>query len=102
MDIVKEFLLFVTAVVLAPATAIGCDTCGLNPPKPSQRVVEYDLHITEARQNPAGIPVRVLTINGGIPGPTLRFQEGDFARIRVHNDLANETTSIMLGICFFT
>jgi FtsP/CotA-like multicopper oxidase with cupredoxin domain len=37
--------------------------------------------------------VRGLTINGGIPGPTLRFREGDFARIRVHNHLKKEDTS---------
>ncbi len=89
----KTSLLFFCAALLAPAAALACDTCKSTQPAPGQRVVEYDLHIAEARQCPAGRLVRVLTINGGIPGPTLRFREGDFARIRVHNDLPNETTS---------
>ncbi|MEP2777278.1 MAG: multicopper oxidase domain-containing protein [Luteolibacter sp.] len=57
------------------------------------RVVEYDLTISEQQMAPAGKTVSALTINGGIPGPTLRFQEGDTAVIRVHNDLKRETTS---------
>lgn len=75
------------------ATALACDSCKSAQPAPGQRVVEYDLRVAETRQSPAGKLVRVLTINGGIPGPTLRFREGDFARIRVHNDLRKETTS---------
>ena len=89
----KSFLLTIYAVLLMPASVLACETCKLTKPAPGQRVVEYDLRIAEGRQSPAGKPVRVLTINGGIPGPTLRFREGDFARIRVHNDLPNETTS---------
>ena len=57
------------------------------------RTVEYDLTITEQTLAPAGKNVRVLAINGGIPGPTLRFTEGDEAVIRVHNQLSREETS---------
>ncbi len=89
----KNFLITCCAALFVSATAFACETCKLTKPSPGQRVVEYDLHISEARQSPAGKLVRVLTINGGIPGPTLRFREGDFARIRVHNDLKHEETS---------
>lgn len=60
------------------------------------RVVEYDLEIAEQSWSPGnGVKaVRALTLNGGIPGPTLRFREGDTARIRVHNRLEGEETSI--------
>jgi CopA family copper-resistance protein len=60
------------------------------------RVVEYDLEIAEQTWSPSADvrPVRALTINGGIPGPTIRFREGDTARIRVHNRLKREETSI--------
>jgi FtsP/CotA-like multicopper oxidase with cupredoxin domain len=60
------------------------------------RVVEYELTVAEQAWSPGdGIkPVRALTLNGGIPGPTLRFREGDTARIRVHNRLQDEETSI--------
>ena len=54
---------------------------------------EYDLTIAEQTVSPAGTPVRGFTINGGIPGPTLRFKEGDWARIRVHNQLKDKETS---------
>jgi len=57
------------------------------------RTVEYDLHIAETTVSPAGKPVTGLTLNGSIPGPTLRFTEGDWARIRVHNDLPHHSTS---------
>lgn len=56
-------------------------------------VVEYDLTISEQKLDFTGKSVRALTINGGVPGPTLRFREGDTARIRVHNALKNEDTS---------
>ncbi len=59
------------------------------------RIVEYDLTIAETRWSPAGHPpARAITVNGGIPGPTIRFRVGDTARIRVHNHLKSETTSI--------
>jgi FtsP/CotA-like multicopper oxidase with cupredoxin domain len=79
---------------LSASTVRACEFCGKNAkPAPGQRVVEYDLHIAEHTLSPGGKPVRVLAINGSIPGPVLRFREGDFARIRVHNDLKNEETS---------
>lgn len=55
--------------------------------------VTYDLTISEQQVNFTGKPVQGMTINGGIPGPTLRFKEGDTARIRVHNNMS-VTTSI--------
>lgn len=60
----------------------------------SAAVVEYDLTIAEQKLSPAGRAVRALTINGSMPGPTLRFREGDLARIHVHNKLKHEETSI--------
>ena len=60
------------------------------------RLVDVELSIAEQPWTPGdGLkPVPSLTINGSIPGPTLRFREGDVARIRVHNRLAKEETSI--------
>ena len=57
-------------------------------------VVEYELTIAETEFAPAGVKRTALSINGGIPGPTLRFKEGDVAKIKVHNRLKNEETSI--------
>jgi FtsP/CotA-like multicopper oxidase with cupredoxin domain len=83
--------LFLIIALLLPGGAKACDACksrAITGP-----VVEYELHIAEQKVSPAGRKVRGLTINGEIPGPTLRFREGDFARIRVHNHLKKETTS---------
>jgi CopA family copper-resistance protein len=55
-------------------------------------IVEYDLTIARQEVNITGRPVLGMTINGGIPGPTLRFREGDIARIRVHNKMSVETS----------
>ena len=84
--------LFTLAALVLPAAALACDDCKTRRPVTGP-LVEYDLYITEQTVSPAGKPVRGLTINGGIPGPTLRFREGDFARIRVHNQLKDEETS---------
>ena len=84
-------ILFLTAWLL-PVAAFACADCKKKNPT-NGPVVEYDLHIAEQTLSPAGKPVRVLTINGSLPGPTLRFREGDVARIRVHNDLRSEDTS---------
>jgi len=72
----------------------ACADCGKNRPAPGQKVVTYDLHIREEAASPDGRGRAALTINGSIPGPTLEFTEGDFARIRVHNHLRRGTTSI--------
>lgn len=51
------------------------------------REVVYNLTIVGEEVNITGKPVMGMTINGGIPGPTLRFNEGDTAVIHVHNKM---------------
>ena len=46
----------------------------------------------------AGNPAAGLTVNGSVPGPVLRFAEGDIARIRVRNRLAEETSIHWHGV----
>lgn len=58
------------------------------------REVPYNLTISQTQLSPAGKERTALTINGGIPGPTLRFREGDTAVITVRNDLPREETSL--------
>lgn len=101
----------VAAILLAASTAAvthACEACGgkgksawaalERQPKASQlhpnaRITEYTLEIAETLLSPAGSPVRALSINGSVPGPVLRFREGDVARIHVRNRLAAEETS---------
>ncbi|MBX3743539.1 MAG: multicopper oxidase domain-containing protein [Akkermansiaceae bacterium] len=52
----------------------------------------YDLMIAKGHVDITGNPVHAMTINGGIPGPTLRFKEGDVAIINVHNKMEHDTS----------
>jgi len=61
-------------------------------------IVEYELTIARQEVNFTGKPAWGMTINGGIPGPTLRFKEGDFARIHVHNKMHMETSIHWHGV----
>lgn len=57
------------------------------------KLVEYDLTLANQSVNITGTSLLGMTINGDIPGPTLRFTEGDTARIHVTNTM-NEPSSI--------
>ncbi len=92
--------------LLGLAAARACEQCRLSyfngmeaAPKasalhPDAKIVAYTLEIGERTLSPAGSPTRVLTVNGGTPGPVLRFREGDVARITVRNTFTDEDTSI--------
>jgi CopA family copper-resistance protein len=60
--------------------------------------VEYDLTIARQEMNFTGHPVKAMTINAQLPGPSLRFTEGDHAVIRVHNRMDVETSIHWHGI----
>ncbi|WP_193090796.1 copper resistance system multicopper oxidase [Advenella sp. FME57] len=58
-----------------------------------QSGTEFNLEISETPVNFTGSPQMATTINGSLPGPTLRWREGDTVTIRVTNKL-RESTSI--------
>ncbi len=47
----------------------------------------YDLEIDQYRLMVDGRPGRAIAINGSVPGPLLRFREGEEAVLRVRNRL---------------
>ncbi len=59
---------------------------------------EFDLTIAETAVNITGTPRMATTINGSMPGPTLRMREGDTVTIRVTNRLAVDTSIHWHGI----
>ncbi|GHB70486.1 multicopper oxidase domain-containing protein [Persicitalea jodogahamensis] len=61
-------------------------------------VQEYKLKISKETVNHAGKKVTGMTVNGGIPGPTLRFTEGEYAVIYVTNTMDVETSIHWHGI----
>lgn len=83
----KLFLQFITITVvsiyLLPTTALGAQI----------DTVTYHLNLQQETVNKAGKNVTGMAINGSIPGPTLKFKEGDYAVIYVKNEM-NEETSI--------
>jgi len=59
---------------------------------------EFDLRIAETRVNLTGTPRTAVTINGSVPGPTLRWKEGDTVTLRVTNTLEEDTSIHWHGI----
>ena len=66
---------------------------GLAPTVRRPGLVEYDLTIDRTPLAFGGRTGTAVTMNGSVPGPLLRFTEGDEAVIRVHNRL-DEMTSV--------
>mgnify|MGYP001127713997 CR=1 FL=1 len=59
----------------------------------AQKVVHYDLYVTDTLVNFSGNKTkRAIAVNGQIPMPTLTFTEGDTAEIVVHNQLKEGTS----------
>ncbi|WP_317132153.1 multicopper oxidase domain-containing protein [Sphingobacterium phlebotomi] len=59
----------------------------------AQKVVRYDLYVTDTLVNYSGKERHAIAVNGQIPMPTLIFTEGDTAEIVLHN-LLKESTSL--------
>ncbi|MDP1570627.1 MAG: copper resistance system multicopper oxidase [Vicinamibacterales bacterium] len=59
---------------------------------------EFDLRIGETRVNITGRDRTALTINGSLPGPLLRWREGDTVTLRVTNTLDEDTSLHWHGI----
>src|SRR3546814_15484086 len=53
---------------------------------------EFDLFIGESPVNFTGTPRIAQTINGGIPGPLLRWRDGDTVTLRVRHRLKESTS----------
>jgi FtsP/CotA-like multicopper oxidase with cupredoxin domain len=60
------------------------------------KTVHYELTIKNEKMNLSGKKDVdfALTVNGGIPAPTLEFTEGDDAEILVKNEIRNEEVSV--------
>lgn len=65
---------------------------------PVLRGTSFDLTVAETPVNFTGQPRMATTINGSLPGPTLRWREGDTVTIRVTNRLAVDTSIHWHGI----
>lgn len=59
---------------------------------------EFDLFIGQTPVNITGAPCTAMTINGTLPGPLLRWREGDTVTLRVRNRLQEDTSIHWHGI----
>ncbi len=68
----------------------------LNPSSGFAKTVRYELTVRNQKVNLSGKKEVdfALTVNGGIPAPTLEFTEGDDAEILVKNEIPKEEVSI--------
>jgi len=105
----REFLnaaAVVSASSALPRTVTTAEAARLDPGLPplaplapaARNLREYDLTIAETRQRIDGRSARAVTINGSVPGPVLRFREGETAVLRVHNTLREDTSIHWHGI----
>ena len=67
---------------------------GARRPQDVLRGTSFDLSIGETPMNFTGSTKIAQTINGSIPGPLLRWREGDTVTLRVANRLDDDDTSI--------
>ncbi|MCX2890277.1 MULTISPECIES: copper resistance system multicopper oxidase [Pseudomonas] len=59
---------------------------------------DFDLYIGELPVNFTGATRTAMAINGSLPGPTLRWREGDTVTLRVRNRLQQDTSIHWHGI----
>jgi FtsP/CotA-like multicopper oxidase with cupredoxin domain len=61
-------------------------------------VVQYNLTVSHKTINHTGKNIQAMALNDSIPGPTLRFREGDIAKIRFYNRMDVPTSVHWHGI----
>ncbi len=81
---------------LSPARLLaGTDR---SPVQPTQRGKRFDLTLAPQTVNFTGTERVATTVNGSVPGPVLRWQEGDQVTLNVTNRLAEQSSIHWHGI----
>ncbi len=86
----KITILFVLLVSFESVAQVG--TNGQDRKEEGRPIKEYNLTIEENKMTLGGVTANAMTLNGGIPGPVLEFNEGDLAIINVTNKMDEETS----------
>jgi len=81
-----------TLLLFTSFTFAQVGTNGADRKEEGRPVKEYHLIIEENKMTLGGVTAKGMTINGGIPGPVLEFNEGDLAIINVTNKMDEETS----------
>ena len=83
---------------VAPAPKAAPAVPSVSQPDYVGKRVVYDLYVTDTLVNFTGKVRPAVALNGHLPGPTLRFVEGDTAVLRVHNRLKGATSMHWHGL----
>ncbi|WP_027392770.1 multicopper oxidase domain-containing protein [Aquimarina latercula] len=87
-----KMLRIITLLLFSSTVFAQVGTNGQDRKEEGRPVKEYNLTIEENEVTLAGVTAKGMTINGGIPGPVLEFNEGDLAIINVTNKMDEETS----------
>ena len=88
MKYISNLLLLFMAILIAFSGDVSAQT----------DTVVYRLTLDQETVNKAGKDVTGMTVNGNIPGPTLRFTEGNYAVMYVENKMDVETSAHWHGL----
>lgn len=88
----RYLVIGVIFLTLSSSIVAQVGTNGEDRKEEGRNIKEYNLTIEENEITLAGVTANGMTINGGIPGPTLEFNEGDLAIINVTNKMDEETS----------
>jgi CopA family copper-resistance protein len=96
----RTFIKALGAGALLGATSFGRASWAIKSPGQPEVLTgtDFDLSIEEAAVNYTGSRRTAMTINGGIPGPILRWREGDTVTLRVRNRLKDNTSIHWHGV----
>ena len=104
MKIIKTIIAFIINWLKKILTKQNCCKCifiltlAITQKSFAQKIVRYDLYVSDTIVNYSGKKAKAIAINGQIPAPTLVFTEGDTAEIYVHNTLRTSTSLHWHGI----
>ncbi|MEZ7496996.1 multicopper oxidase domain-containing protein [Leeuwenhoekiella aequorea] len=84
--------ILILLMILVSSTAIAQTEPSVEGNVDNLPVREYTLTLREELVNKADKEVMGMTINGQIPGPTLNFNEGEYAVIYVKNEMSVESS----------
>lgn len=94
----KLLLPLLITIFLFQSTFAQVGTNGQDRSEEGRPTKEYNLTLENNEITLGGVTSKGMTINGGIPGPNLEFQEGDLAIINVTNKMDVETSVHWHGI----
>ena len=96
----RQFVLGASSLLAASALPFS-HLLWADAPRPGPNVLSgnlFDLHIGYQKVNFTGVERTATTINGSLPGPILRWKEGERVTLRVTNHLDHDTSLHWHGI----